>query len=125
MPYTITKHPDPSRIEIKYSGIITGEDLVNAINEFVTINADKRYLLVLTDLSELSISPSLLNVYDRIEMYEKLDISKETTEAVIIPISAFAKETVKFYDTACLNRGYNVKLFSTKDEALAWLGFYG
>ncbi len=124
MPYTIEKHSDPARIEIKYSGIVTGEDLVSAINEFVTINADKKYLLVLTDLSELSISPSLLNVYDRIEMYDKMDISKETTEGLVIPLNDFAKETVKFYETACLNRGYNVKLFNTREEALTWLRFY-
>jgi hypothetical protein len=28
---------------------------------------------------------------------------------------------IKFYETACKNRGFNVKIFTEREDAIAWL----
>ncbi len=121
MPVKIGFSENPERIEVNYSGTITESEYGDAIREFVKFNAEKKCLLVLTDLREMTVSPSILNVYDSINMFEKMGIDKNTSEALIIPENKFAADNVKFYETACQNRGYNVRLFYNKEDAIKWL----
>lgn len=121
MPYFISKDLKPDRIEMKYSGTVSAEEYKDALIEFVKFQKEHNIMLVLTDLSDMVITPSILNVYDAINMFETLGIDKRTTEALIIPENKFALENVKFYENACQNRGFNVKLFTNRDDALKWL----
>lgn len=124
MPVNITFETDPDRIELKYTGAIPENEFKEAIMEFIRFNAERKCLLVLTDLREITLTPSILNVYDMINMFEKMGIDKNTSEALIMPENKFAADNIKFYETACQNKGYNVKIFYTKEEALKWLSFY-
>ena len=42
-------------------------------------------------------------------------------EAVLLPCEAAAKQELEFFETACRNRGLDVRVFGERDEALAWL----
>ncbi len=121
MPVKIEFSENPQRIEINYSGTITEREYSDALREFIKFNAEKKCLLVLTDLREMTVSPSILNVYDSINMFGKMGIDKKTSEALIIPENKFAADNVRFYETARQNRGYNVKLFYYKEDAVKWL----
>jgi hypothetical protein len=50
---------------------------------------------------------------------DKLD--RKSRIAVLMPKDAAARKELQFYETVCLNRGWQVKIFNTKQEALAWL----
>ena len=41
--------------------------------------------------------------------------------ALVYPRSPKAKEAARFYETACINRGWNVRLFPERDDAIEWL----
>lgn len=42
-------------------------------------------------------------------------------EAVLVPASAVAADSVHFWETAAGNRGVTVQLFQDRASALAWL----
>lgn len=121
MSYKISKTRDPERIEMKYFGTVSAEEYKDALIEFVKFQREHDIVLVLTDLTEMVVTPSILNVYDAINMFEQLGIDKRTSEALIIPENKFAVENVKFYENACQNRGFNVRLFTDREKALKWL----
>lgn len=121
MPVKLEFSDNPHRIEVTYSGAISESDYKQAIIDFVKFNSEKKCLLVLTDLRDMIVTPSILNVYDSINMFEKMGIDKKTSEALIMPENKFAADNIKFYETACQNRGYNVKIFYNKEDAVKWL----
>ncbi|HRJ86025.1 MAG TPA: hypothetical protein PK753_10160 [Ignavibacteria bacterium] len=121
MPYKIETGSEPERIEIKYTGTVSDSEYKSAIAEFIKFNSEKRCLLVLTDLREMKVTPSILNVYDSINMFEKMGIDTRTSEALIIPRNKFVEDNVKFYENACQNRGYNVRIFYNREDAITWL----
>ncbi|HMT10937.1 MAG TPA: STAS/SEC14 domain-containing protein [Ignavibacteria bacterium] len=124
MPYRIEISSEPEKLEVKYFGKVTEDEYRAAIIEFIEKKGGSKYLLVLTDCLEMNIGPSVLDVYERINMYEKLGIDTETKEAILIPADQIVVENVKFYETACLNRGYNVRIFENRKEAIEWLKLF-
>lgn len=124
MPYRIEISSEPEKLEVKYFGKVTEDEYRAAIIEFIDKKGGSKYLLVLTDCLEMNIGPSVLDVYERINMYEKLGIDTETKEAILIPADQIVVENVKFYETACLNRGYNVRIFENRKEAIEWLKLF-
>ncbi|HMQ78438.1 MAG TPA: STAS/SEC14 domain-containing protein [Ignavibacteria bacterium] len=121
MPFKINTATNPDRIEVTYSGVVSDEEFRRAIAEFIEFNSRKKCLLVLTDLREMTVTPSILNVYDSINMFEKMGIDNRTSEALILPENKFIEKNIKFYENACLNRGYNVRIFYNREDAIAWL----
>ena len=121
MPYKVETGSEPERIEIKYSGTVSDSEYKSDIAEFIKFNSEKRCLLVLTDLREMKVTPSFLNVYASINMFEKMGIDTRTSEALIIPRNKFVEDNVKFYENACQNRGYNVRIFYNREDAITWL----
>lgn len=121
MPFKIEIQPNPERLEVKYYGKVTDDEFRAAIKEFVEKKGGSKYLLVLTDCLEIDIGPTVLDVYERINMYEKMGIDTETKEAILIPANQVVTQNVKFYETACMNRGYNVRIFENREAAIEWL----
>lgn len=121
MPFKIETGTNPERIEVTYSGTVTDIEYKSAILEFVKFNSEKKCLLVLTDLREMTVTPSILNVYDSINMFEKMGIDSRTSEALILPENKFVEKNIRFYENACQNRGYNVRIFYNREDALTWL----
>ena len=42
-------------------------------------------------------------------------------EAILLSADAAAAEEMEFFETACRNRGLDVRVFHARDEAVAWL----
>lgn len=121
MPFKIESGNDPERIEVTYSGTVTDDEYRRAIGEFIKFNSEKNCLLVLTDLREMTVTPSILNVYDSVNLFEKMGIDNRTSEALILQENKFVEKNIKFYENACQNRGYNVRIFYNREDAIAWL----
>lgn len=65
---------------------------------------------------------SVFDIYFLLDLYQQFEIPKTIKEAVVFSNEKDNKEKVKFYETASLNKGYNVRIFSNRDEAVKWLG---
>jgi hypothetical protein len=83
----------------------------------------KRYHsdLVLADYSDAHLTASLANLYWLPDYYTELGAPQHARFALVLPRNRFNVEAYQFFQIACRNAGYNVKLFDEKVAAEAWL----
>lgn len=63
---------------------------------------------------------SIVDLYALIKLLESRDL-RGLKEAILMPSLQASRQDVEFYETACLNRGFNVKVFRDRQAALDWL----
>ncbi|MCX7098902.1 MAG: STAS/SEC14 domain-containing protein [Methylococcales bacterium] len=107
-------------IELAFIGTVSATELKEALLASNTLSKDNNTLLILADCSTMLGGHTLADLYYIISLFESLDLRK-MKEALVLPNLDSSKEQVKFYETACLNRGFDVKIFPDTDTALAWL----
>ena len=56
-----------------------------------------------------------------IGLLEGTGAARTLREAIVVPGSTLAAPDVQFYEDACRNRGWNVRLFPDRESAMAWL----
>jgi hypothetical protein len=77
---------------------------------------------VLVDATEIELTASTFDLYDLpAHQYVVDGIDHRTGVAVVQPKSRKEQEAAQFYETACVNRGWRVRLFPNRDEAIKWL----
>ena len=121
MPWNLQLHHDAELIELTYSGIVTPDALIDAFTTAAKLAKENNILLFLADCLDMLGGHSVVDLYSLIALFETLDIAPRSREALILPNLKASLQDVSFYETACLNRGYNVKVFKARQEALAWL----
>jgi len=115
-------NPELKIIELTYTGTITPADLEEAYMASAELATQAGTAKFLADCSEMIGGSYLLtDLYNLIAKFEERRGAYVIKEALILPISTVPREDVKFYETACMNRGFNMKVFSTVEDALVWL----
>lgn len=107
-------------IELFYSGLVTPDELKGAFEEAISLSKREGIILFLADCTELVGGHTVIDLYLKVAQYASINL-REMKEAVILPIHKSSVENVKFYETACLNKGFNVKIFGDTSEAVNWL----
>jgi hypothetical protein len=121
MPWNVQLSQDREYIGIRYYGTVTSDELTEALIAASTLAHSTKEYRFFADCSEMTGGHSIVDLYDLIRKYETNGISRIMREAVLLPQTPEAVPEVQFYETASFNNGYNVKLFSVREEALAWL----
>jgi hypothetical protein len=121
MPWSIKFNQDKRIIEITYSGTVTPQELHEAFLEAKTISSKHGTILFLADCTDMVGGHSVVDLYYLIALYEQNDLRNRIKEAIVLPSMKSPREEVQFYETACLNKGFNVKIFSDTTEAITWL----
>ncbi len=121
MAWAASYNNDHNLVELIYKGKVTPADLHEALQAAVKLARENNSILFLADCSEMEGGHSVIDLYGLIALYESVGLQLKMKEALLLPLLKSSKEDVKFYETACLNKGFNVKVFSSKDKALAWL----
>ncbi len=75
---------------------------------------------MLTDTRELQGGHSLADLYFLSDWLVQQQAFR-LREAVLMPVSAAVQDNARLWETACFNRGLNVKVFNDRDAALTWL----
>ena len=74
------------------------------------------------DDSELEDVGSVVDLYDLPTLYEEQGLERGSKGAVVLPAAnAKVAEDARFHETVCLNRGWQVKVFTDCQEAIDWL----
>ncbi len=121
MPWSIILHPNDPFVETRYVGSLSPPELAEAVHETLrTVEAHKRHL-VLGDCSKLEGGHSLFDLYGLADAVLASGLAHLIREAIILPALPGAVEDVRFWETTCMNRGIVVRIFTTREEALAWL----
>ena len=121
MPYHQQHHSDLDVFETVYTGVVSADELQKAIDEGNDFHLKQGVENFLADLSELQSAPTILDVFDLPRQYDNAGVTRSSRMAVVIPKSREMQSLAEFYETVCLNRGWNVRLFETRDEAVSWL----
>lgn len=110
-----------SIIELEYFDIVTKNDLVNAFKGAEKMSFENRTTLILSDCREMKGGHTLFDLFGLIEELGKADMLRSIKEAVLISVNAETVANIEFWETACRNRGFNVRIFDNREEALKWL----
>lgn len=119
MPYEITIDKDMNRIEVRYHGTVDLKQRLQAVSEVAAIiragRAKKRFLIDVTDIH------SELRTSEEYDLGTKLADTKEFREGRTAVLRKPGSNENEFIDTVASNRGYPLKEFTDRDEAIRWL----
>lgn len=121
MSYTIDFLEDEGIVIIEENGELVYEDFVKQSQGVIELGRKKNAQLFLVDCTRLIAHATTLQLHDFPSMYEKLGMPRTSKVAVLMPKDALADKDVRFYETVCRNRGWQVSVFDVKDAAVKWL----
>ncbi|MBN8216450.1 MAG: STAS/SEC14 domain-containing protein [Spirochaetes bacterium] len=121
MPWKARLNGEPVFVELTYSGMVTPQDLLEALAAAGKLAQEGRTQRFLADLTTMIGGHSIAHLYELITLLEANGVDRAMKEAIVSPNLDGNQEQMRFYETACLNRGYRVRLFRARGEALAWL----
>ena len=125
MPWSVSCGPDaPDMVLVTFSEVVTAEELRAATRAAAALGHERHVTKYLADGTAVSQVPRELPFLSLpARMYDELGLDRrELRIAVVVPATGNVRYMVDFYETACLNRGWLVKIFDRHDAAIAWLG---
>ncbi|HNB54265.1 MAG TPA: hypothetical protein PK530_20130 [Anaerolineales bacterium] len=120
MPWHITYHPDLAIIETCYEGRLPPNELREAVETTVSQGQSLDTQHFLGDCSNLEGGHSIIELYELADLLTTLRPYR-FREAIILPQLKAVQRDIEFWETICANRGFIVRVFDTREAALAWL----
>jgi hypothetical protein len=108
-------------VETIYSGTVTAADVDRGVAETGVVAAANLCNRFLVDCRDQEPGGSALDIFALAEYLCSLPVGTIEREAILPPQSAAGAQELEFFETACRNRGLEVRLFADRDEALEWL----
>jgi len=108
-------------IQCTYTGLVTINEFKEATNKVIALSKSYKTNRVLIDDSKLEIAVSTAEIYKLPLFYEDVNANRRSRMALILPTAPQAREDVQFYETVCRNRGWFIKAFNGRQEAIDWL----
>jgi hypothetical protein len=121
MPWHCRYIPDIEVIETPYESRVSLQELLDAQDAEIALGREKGTRRFLSDCSRLEGGHSIMDQYALVDRVYGLGVSHVLAEAILVPAAEAVLEMLKFRALAAQNRGYAVRLFTRRDEALAWL----
>lgn len=121
MPWQIKIHTDNKIIETSYSGVLAPKELQDAVFKTIQVGENFDHPRFLGDCFKLDGGHSLFDLYGLVEVLSKIPYVRTLKEAILLPELPDSSEKVRFWETACYNRGIRVRVFTRRDEAIDWL----
>ena len=106
MPFNVRYVEEAGVVEMVLRGAVTPEDVDAAMTEAGTVGAENLSNRFLVDSREMPAGGSAFDVLALAELLSD---------------DAAAADQMEFFETACRNRGLDVRVFRDRDEALGWL----
>ena len=120
MPCSATFDPGHGLVRVAYAGVVTAKELHQAFQDVVALCRESGRMKVLVDCTQMTGGHDLFDLMELIANFEARGVPHTFKEAVLMRGQLNRRE-IEFYETAALNRGFNVRMFGNKAEALAWL----
>ena len=121
MPWKAKYNDKHNFVELVYLGKVTPQELHQALVAAVSLSKENNTQLFLADCTEMEGGHSVIDLYSLISLYDNIGLKLGMREALLMPSMQSPKADVEFYETACLNKGYNVRIFTDLDSAVKWL----
>ena len=121
MPYAIKFIENNRIIQIKNNGELSYEELLTQTREVIKIQQEKSTSLILTEFVSVKLDVNIADIFQFPEVYEQLGMQRKNKIAVVVSDVEIKTDELQFYETICLNRGWNIKIFLKEKEAIKWL----
>lgn len=103
-------------IKVRSYGVVSKKDIAVSMEKTRQIMEEKGINKVLVNTLDQEKMPG---TYDVFQLFSTLP--RDLRAALIVQENQTTAESQKFAETVCLNRGIQVKIFQSEDEALFWL----
>jgi hypothetical protein len=121
MPYDLRYLEDDGIVFTEYIPPTPNDELAKIVEANLELAAEKGALLFLGDVSALPNSASVIDVYELAAMLDRMGVDRRMREALVVGPDPLDAGSFDFYVTATSNRGLQVRLFGTVEEAKEWL----
>lgn len=121
MPWSASLDPRYPVIETIYSGHLSPAELGEAFEAARKLVFDSGRSLVLADCTGLQGGHSVTDLYHLAETFAKVTMEHPVKEAVLLSEMPNTAGMARFWETTCYNRGINVRVFTEREGAIAWL----
>jgi hypothetical protein len=112
---------DAGVVEMVFDGTPEPQELDAAMTRAGTLGAEMLTNRYLVDCRAILSAGSPFDVLAVAELLASTPPGLIEREAVILPRNAAAARDFEFFETACRNRGLDVRVFHHRDEALGWV----
>lgn len=121
MPWHASLLPDHPIVETRYSGELSATELGAAAGATLELAKTHGTNLFLADCTALVGGHSVFDLYFLADTIRANGFTKMLREAVLLPTLPAPTHNVEFWKTTAINRGFDVRLFSDRADALGWL----
>lgn len=108
-------------VDVALNGSVSGPEVHELTSRAIGLLKKQGTLEVLVDTTEMEWAPPIVDIYSLPGQYETEALDRRVRIALVAPKSSVAKQATQFYENACTNRGWLVRSFASRDEAIAWL----
>jgi hypothetical protein len=109
---------------LTFTGRIPPPEIEVAVSARIALGNEKGTRLFLNDTRKIIVDSSATLPAHSLptKLYPENDeMMRESRIACIEPETPESKEIIRFWENSCLNRGWQVKLFERKQDAIDWL----
>jgi hypothetical protein len=121
MPWNISFLPDLDAVFTEYYGEMPPDELYEAVQTTIQLSQDHGTTRFLADCSALQGGHSIVDLYDLASLVDNIRGTMHLEEAIVLPQLDAAASEVRFWETTGRNRGLNIRIFHTMEEARDWL----
>ena len=121
MAWSVDYNSDLGFIQVVYTGLVTFNEFKEATNKVLSMSKSHKENRILIDDSKLEIAVSTTEIYKLPLFYDDVKANRRSRLALILPTAPQPREDVQFFVTVCRNRGWYIKGFGKRQEAIEWL----
>jgi hypothetical protein len=107
--------------EIVFSDDVSHKEIVESAKAGALKGSETGRHVYLLRFDDVKRGPSPFELIDQVDRFHLLGVSRGIKMALMLPKNKEIYNGLMFYETACLNRGYQVKVFEKHEDALHWL----
>lgn len=113
--------PEHDAIEFHHVGVVDEAELAQAFGEMIEIARSLGLWRVVSDCTELTDAPRLLEMLPFVEALESYGVKDRFRQALVRPRDPQAQWKVDFWHGSMTDHGLRVLAFDDRNEALGWL----
>ncbi|MGB5216856.1 MAG: hypothetical protein WBN66_01030 [Smithella sp.] len=108
-------------IHTVYSDIVTKNDILASTTETLKMISGKGPQKFLSEWINAISTLSTLDIFAIPGEWEAFEASKASVLALVVQEGVKSQKDAKFYENACVNRGWHVRIFTQRNDAIEWL----
>jgi len=121
MPWDVNYLEAEYLVIIQNSGELTNEDFIAETTEAWRVMRQHHTYACMVDNRNYHHPFSLIDLYELPIFFDKIGVDRRVRVALLFNQGSPLKDDVRFFETVCINQGYNFKVFYEESEAKSWL----